>query len=344
MRKRIIFLLIAVLAVSFSSTGSTAPKFLKKAKEKITKKEDNKKEKKKETVKPAATVNPLSGKWSFFSQNQFFEITFAADTAIFNVRNAETYKSEKVEMKYKFSNSPIILEHKTPDGKTIKLSMKYTVKGDKLTYRFLNTKNRPIPGLYEDFSMTRASRTAKPKDADIVVEKQGRSFEETSAVEEQKSEVIPDKPAETKKDDKKSANVVLLKGLQISKCGEDVKDNGSITIQGLSNDDIPVKNGKFDLILPDAPVFGDEWELGQQSGSGNMDFGSAKIQSFEVLFFNNSNTNEDAPGGRGFLPFIIYYSDSDVKGTVNGESVTLKKGWNIVGDKTELTVGLMCAG
>lgn len=139
-----------------------------------------------------------------------------------------------------------------------------------------------------------------------------------------------------------AATVVLVKGLQISLCGENVT-NGSVTIQALSNADIPVKNGKFDLILPNAPVFGDEWELGQQSGNVEMDFGTAKVQPFQTIFFSSSNPNETA-GGRGYLPFQIFYSDSDVKGTVDGTPVELKKGWNIVGDKTELEVRLMCAG
>ena len=151
-----------------------------------------------------------------------------------------------------------------------------------------------------------------------------------------------------KKEEKKApavvaANVVLVKGIQISLCGKGVL-NGSITIQALSNANIPVKNGMFDLILPNAPVFGDEWELGQQSGNVEMDFGSAKVQPFQTIFFSYSGPNENGGGGRGSLPFQIFYSDSDVKGTVYGESVTLKKGWNIVGDKTDLTVSLMCAG
>jgi len=139
-----------------------------------------------------------------------------------------------------------------------------------------------------------------------------------------------------------AANVVLAKGIQISLCGKGVL-NGSITIQALSNTNIPVKNGMFDLILPNAPVFGDEWELGQQSDGVEMNFGTAKVLPFQTIFFSSSNPNE-AAGGRGSLPFQIFYSDSDVKGTVYGESVTLKKGWNIVGDKTDLTVSLMCAG
>jgi len=145
-----------------------------------------------------------------------------------------------------------------------------------------------------------------------------------------------------KKAEPVSKDVVLVKGLQISLCGEDVKD-GSITIQALSKADMPVKNGKFDLILPNAPVFGDEWELGQQSEGVEMNFGTAKVQPFQTIFFSSSNPNEKA-GGRGYLPFAIYYSDSDVKGTVSGESVTLKKGWNVIGDKKNLKVEISCPG
>ena len=144
-----------------------------------------------------------------------------------------------------------------------------------------------------------------------------------------------------------SANVVLAKGLQISWCGNDVTDNGSVTIPGLKDLTLPVKNGKFDLTLPSTPVFGDEWGLNQQSGFAEMDFGSAKVYQFVIIYFENSNTNgsrEETAGGRGGLGFNIYYSDKDVKGTINGEPVTLKKGWNIVGDKNELNASLMCTG
>lgn len=318
MKRSIILVLLAVLSISFSSTGFAAKKAAAKAA--VTKKE---------SAKPAATANPLLGKWSFFSQNQFFEITFAADTAIFNVRNAETYKSEKVEMKYKFSKSPIILEHKTPDGKTIKLSMKYTVKGDKLTYRFLNTKNKEIPGLYEDFSMTRASRTAKPKDADIVVEKQGGSSEKTSAVEEQKSEVISDKPAETKKDDKKSTDVVLAKGVRLQECEKDIKVNGTFIIENIWT--VPVKNGKFDIIVPSNPDFGAA-EAGEE------------IHIIRGGLFENSEAASNHLSGRGDLSITLIYSEKDgiVTSNFTDKPVTLKKGWNFVGDQKKPTIRLKC--
>jgi len=152
----------------------------------------------------------------------------------------------------------------------------------------------------------------------------------------------------TGKEEKKKApvskNVVLAKGLQISWCGNDVKDNGSVTIPGLKDLTLPVKNGKFDLTVPANPVFGDEY---QQSGFAEMDFGSAKVYQFVIIYFENSNTNgsrEETANGRGGLGFNIYYSDKDVKGTINGEPVTLKKGWNIVGDKNELNASLMCTG
>jgi hypothetical protein len=144
-----------------------------------------------------------------------------------------------------------------------------------------------------------------------------------------------------------SGNVVLAKGLQISWCGRDVKDNGSVTIPGLQDLTLPVKNGKFDLTLPASPVFGDEWGLNQQSGFAELDFGDAKVNQFVIIYFENSNTNgsrEETAGGRGGLDFRIFYSDKDVTGTINGEAVTLKKGWNIVGDKKAVTASLMCTG
>lgn len=159
------------------------------------------------------------------------------------------------------------------------------------------------------------------------------------------------KDKKNKKDEKKpapvAANVVLAKGLQISWCGRDVKDNGSVTIPGLQGVSLPVKNGKFDLTVPANPVFGDEWGLNQQSGAVEMSFGTAKVYQFCIIYFENSNTDgsrEETAGGRGGLDFRIYYSDKDVTGTIDGEPVTLKKGWNIVGDKKAVTASLMCTG
>lgn len=153
--------------------------------------------------------------------------------------------------------------------------------------------------------------------------------------------------ADEKKTAPVSGNVVLAKGLQISWCGRDVKDNGSVTIPGLQGVTLPVKNGKFDLTLPASPVFGDEWGLNQQSGFAELDFGSAKVNQFVIIYFENSNTDgsrEETAGGRGGLDFRIFYSDKDVTGTIDGEAVTLKKGWNIVGDKKAVTASLMCTG
>jgi hypothetical protein len=144
-----------------------------------------------------------------------------------------------------------------------------------------------------------------------------------------------------------AGNVVLAKGLQISWCGNDVDDNGSVTIPGLQGVTLPVKNGKFDLTVPSNPVFGDEWGLNQQSGFAELDFGTAKVYQFRIIYFSNSNTTksrEEKADGRGGIGFSIYYSDKDAKGTINGEPAALKKGWNIVGDKNELNASLMCTG
>lgn len=155
----------------------------------------------------------------------------------------------------------------------------------------------------------------------------------------------------SKKDDKKknakSVNVVLAKGIQINWCGQVVKDNGSVTIPGLEGVTLPVKKGKFDLTVPANPVFGDEEGLNQQSGFVELDFGTAKVYHFRIIYFSNSNASdegEEKADGRGGISLKIYYSDKDVKGTIDGEPATLKKGWNIVGDKKELDASLMCAG
>lgn len=150
-----------------------------------------------------------------------------------------------------------------------------------------------------------------------------------------------------KKDSSKSAPVVLAKGLQITWCGQEVKDNGTVTILGLKGVALPVKKGKFDLTLPANPVFGDEYGLMQQSQMAELSFGNAKVHLFVLISFANSNTSksrEETASGRGGMPFRIVYSDKDVKGTIDGEPVTLKKGWNVIGDKSKLEASLMCAG
>ena len=146
---------------------------------------------------------------------------------------------------------------------------------------------------------------------------------------------------------KKSAPVVLVKGLQINWCGRDVKDNGSVTFPGLKGVTLPVKKGKFDLIVPSIPVFGDEDGLRVQSNVGELDFGTAKVYQFCIIKFENSNTKksrEETANGTGGIAFKIYYSDSDVKGTINGEPAALKKGWNVVGNKKDLKVSVSCPG
>lgn len=146
---------------------------------------------------------------------------------------------------------------------------------------------------------------------------------------------------------KKSTPVVLVKGLQISWCGRAVKDNGSVTFPGLKGVTLPVKKGKFNLVVPSIPVFGDEGGLRQQSGISEMDFGTAKVYQFLIINFENSNTKksrEEKAEGEGGLAFSIYYSDSDVKGTINGVPATLKKGWNIIEKKKDLNVAIGCRG
>ncbi|HOP31107.1 MAG TPA: hypothetical protein PKZ64_16150 [Spirochaetota bacterium] len=144
-----------------------------------------------------------------------------------------------------------------------------------------------------------------------------------------------------------SKNTVLVKGLHLTWCGREVTDDGLISIPGLDGVTLPVKNGKFDLTVPGNPVFGDEWGLSQQSDMAALSFESAKVYLFCLINFENSNTSESEEGkarGRGAIGFRIIYSDKDVNGTIDGEPASLKKGWNIIGDKTNLEASLMCAG
>ena len=163
----------------------------------------------------------------------------------------------------------------------------------------------------------------------------------------------------------KSVPVVLVKGLQLKVCREDLTDPGFITVPGLKNikdgegDDahpmknsikISVKNGKFDLTLPSNPVFAGK--VGSEKavyGEKINDFGTVKVYYFQLLNFKNSRKPDKASHGRDvpaegrvFLGFYLYYSEADVTGTINEEAVTLKKGWNIIGDKTDLSANLDC--
>ncbi len=155
---------------------------------------------------------------------------------------------------------------------------------------------------------------------------------------------------------KKDGPVVLIKGLQLSLCKKAVKDGGTIDIPGLNDVTIPVKNGKFDLVLPSNPVFGNEDGLQMQLDyrGTTMAFGKAKVYLITKVDFQNSKGGRYADGveGSAFFPFKILYSDSDVKGTITEKNfndddhttvdVTLKKGWNILGDKKDLKVIITC--
>ncbi len=147
-----------------------------------------------------------------------------------------------------------------------------------------------------------------------------------------------------KKKSKKNATVVLVKGLQLTWCGKEVKDNGSVTIPGLKGVALPVKGGRFDLAVPVNPVFGDEFGLSQQSQMAELSFGNAKVYLFSIISFANSSTSEVKADGRGGIAFRIIYSDKNVRGTIDGKAASLKKGWNIIGDKKNREASLMCAG
>ncbi len=170
------------------------------------------------------------------------------------------------------------------------------------------------------------------------------------------------KAAPVVENEKKAApvtkDVVLAKGIQVNGCSSEVTDDGTITINALVNSvNIPVKKGKFDLVLPSNPVFGDARELfNAADGDSEPSFGSVKVYRLNAVEFSNANSrlmteqeyyqknHKRMDRGRGNLSFDIYYSESDVTGTIQGEPVTLKKGWNIVGDKTNLYTRASCNG
>jgi len=139
------------------------------------------------------------------------------------------------------------------------------------------------------------------------------------------------KPAVTKKDDKKPADVVLVKGVRLRMCKKDIKENGTLTMRDIWT--VPVKNGKFDIILPAVP-----------------DFGAAeKDREFHLIrggMFRNSGAAGEYVGGLCDLSITIIYSEKDgIKNSdFTDKPVTFKKGWNIIGNKKNVTVEFQCRG
>lgn len=146
----------------------------------------------------------------------------------------------------------------------------------------------------------------------------------------------PAKPAPAPK------TVLIVKGVQIEHCGRAIKDNGFVTILGMDEVKIQVKNGKFDLVLPTAPVLTELISM-QRSDNDEASFGDAKVYYIH-LDFSNSNQSEGVANGRAMLSFKLIYAETSVKGTINGKPVLLKKGWNVVGNKSKPTAGCICAG
>ena len=145
--------------------------------------------------------------------------------------------------------------------------------------------------------------------------------------------------------------IVLIKGIKIEHCGKAVKDNGSVEI--MSGIKSAVKKGKFDLVLPAVYVAPVKKQLaeGEEDNSdpverpnGDVDFGDANIFYIGRVMFNNAKHEEYSAGGTAYLSVMIFYADKDVKGTVNGKEVSLKKGWNVIGDKKIVTATCPCVG
>ena len=131
--------------------------------------------------------------------------------------------------------------------------------------------------------------------------------------------------------------IVLLKGIQIDWCGKDVKANGTVDI--INGITAPVKNGKFDLIVPEVyaevkkkPVEGEE-PAEEVRRNSDADFGDVKVLFLDRVMFNNSKSGEGNARGTVYLSLQVLFAEKAVKGTLRGEPVSLKKGWNILGDK-----------
>jgi hypothetical protein len=325
MKKKFIFTLCTLLAVSFATAGFADFKKFKQWANPSDKKKNQDK-----TVTPEtqiAAVNTLIGTWAAANGTDAIEITFTADTAVFRLYKEDAVVSS-IDAKYTFTASPLTFTNVTKDSsvKIPNLSMSYTMVNKRLTYRFLNTTSGAFKDTGTWLYQKKNTRTGKFADADFIAT--------TAAPRHAKP---ADKPAA-------AGTVVLAKGIKISWCGNIVTDNGSITIPSLT--EVPtVKKGKFDLVLPANPVFGtDEWELSQQMDGVEFDFAGAKVYPIRVMFLQNDVRGDDHPKGRCYLSFKLYYSDKDVKGTINGEPVTLKKGWNVIGDTKDAEVTLMCVG
>jgi opacity protein-like surface antigen len=113
---------------------------------------------KKAPAKPAAKapVNTLLGRWDIQKGNAATNITFT-DNKLTLYYESEGGRIITREMSYKFSASPLSLDYRTPEGKAMKLSMTYKIKGDSLTYRFLKTNNKEIPGIAWEFTQKRTA-------------------------------------------------------------------------------------------------------------------------------------------------------------------------------------------
>jgi hypothetical protein len=129
MLQRIMFTMLAVVAVSFGSTGFAETKAAPaKAKAAAPAKKP---------AKPAAAVNPLLGKWVGDNGGSGLEVIFTADKATFTAYVGESGNARECVMTYKYSKSPLALQYKDENGKLFKVSLSYKITGDTLSYRFM---------------------------------------------------------------------------------------------------------------------------------------------------------------------------------------------------------------
>ena len=160
MLKRIMFTMLAVIAVSFGSAGFAKTKAVP-AKQ----------------AKPAPAVNTLLGRWEGNNGGSGVSVVFTANKATFTAYVGESGKAYEYVMTYKYSKSPLALQYKNARGKLVKASLSYKITGDTLTYRFLKAPADMKEELFKE-------RTASGWGAATEISTEKREEEKTPVLDE----------------------------------------------------------------------------------------------------------------------------------------------------------------
>lgn len=164
MLQRIMFTMLAVIAVSFGSAGFAGTKAVP-AKQKAV------------PAKPAPVVNPLLGRWEGNNGGSGVLVVFTPDKATFTAYVGESGKEYEYVMTYKYSKTPLALQYKDRSGKLFNASLSYKITGDTLTYRFVKAPADMTVELYK-------KRTASGWGAATEISTQKREEEKAPVLDE----------------------------------------------------------------------------------------------------------------------------------------------------------------